>query len=51
MSRMTRIGLIGIPLLCVAIQVVPYGRDYGNPPVVREPAWADDGTRALAKRA
>lgn len=51
MNRMMRLGLIGIPLLCVAIQAVPYGRDHANPPVVREPAWAGDGTRELAKRA
>lgn len=51
MNRMMRLGLIGIPLLCVAIQAVPYGRERANPPVVHEPAWAGDGTRALAKRA
>lgn len=32
------------------IQLVPYGRDHTNPPVVQEPAW-DAQTRALAKRA
>ena len=32
------------------IQLVPYGRDHTNPPVVREPAW-DAQTRALAQRA
>ena len=34
-----------------AIQLVPYGRDHANPPVVQEPAWADAQTRALAVRA
>ena len=32
------------------IQLVPYGRDHTNPPVVQEPAW-DAQTRALAQRA
>lgn len=34
-----------------AIQLVPYGREHSNPPVVREPAWDQAGTRALAARA
>ena len=38
-------------LLMAAIQLVPYGRDHANPPVVQEPAWADAQTRALAVRA
>jgi hypothetical protein len=33
------------------IQLVPYGRDHTNPPVVAEPAWDSPATRALAKRA
>jgi hypothetical protein len=38
-------------LVGAAIQVVPYGRDYTNPPVVAEPAWDSVSTRQLAKRA
>jgi hypothetical protein len=34
-----------------AIQVVPYGRNHTNPPVIREPLWDSPDTRALAKRA
>lgn len=32
------------------IQLVPYGHNHQNPPVLQEPAW-DAPTRALAKRA
>jgi cytochrome c551/c552 len=42
--------LVGIAGLLIA-QVVPYGRNHTNPPVVREPAWDSPQTRALAKRA
>lgn len=38
----TIIGLIGFVLL---IQLVPYGRDHSNPPVVQEPHWDDPRTR------
>jgi len=37
--------------LFLAIQLVPYGRDQTNPPVVSEPGWNLPGTRALAERA
>jgi len=33
------------------IQLVPYGREHINPPVIREPAWDSPGTRTLAKQA
>lgn len=35
----------------VLAQLVPYGRDHTNPPVVAEPAWDHPATRALAVRA
>jgi len=38
------VGLVGI-------QLVPYGRDHTNPPVVAEPTWNHAVTRELAKRA
>ena len=37
--------------VALAIQVVPYGRNHANPPVMREPAWDSPATRQLAKRA
>jgi mono/diheme cytochrome c family protein len=33
------------------IQLVPYGRDHNNPPVVNEPNWDSPQTRELAQRA
>jgi hypothetical protein len=33
------------------IQLVPFGRDHANPPVVQEPKWDSPATRELAKRA
>jgi len=35
----------------LAIQLVPYGRDHTNPPVIAEPAWDSTVTRDLAVRA
>ena len=37
-------GLVGLS----AIQLVPYGRDHTNPPVVTEPPWDSQTTRDLA---
>ena len=45
-----RIG-IGILLTLLAVQLVPYGRDHTNPPVIGEPMWDAPETRALAKQA
>ncbi|HEY5946078.1 MAG TPA: heme-binding domain-containing protein [Kofleriaceae bacterium] len=39
------IGFFGV------IQLVPFGRDHTNPPVVAEPAWDSPATRQLAVRA
>jgi hypothetical protein len=39
---------IGVFLL---IQLIPYGKDHNNPPVVNEPNWDNQQTRELAKRA
>ena len=45
------IPLGGMLLVVAAIQVVPYGQDHTNPPIVKEPAWNSASTRQLAKRA
>ena len=45
-----RVGL-GLPVVFLALQLVPYGRDHVNPPTVSEPAWDSPATRALAKQA
>lgn len=46
----TRIALVAIALLVLA-QLVPYGRDHTNPPVIAEPAWDAPRTRELFFRA
>lgn len=54
MRQRTKI-LLGIPIAiagaAVVIQLVPYGRDHVNPPVVVEPRWDQASTRELAVRA
>jgi len=44
------IVLLGLALFA-AIQLVPYGRDHQNPPVVQEPQWGTPEARAIAQRA
>lgn len=38
-------------LLFGLIQLIPYGHNHTNPPVVQEPNWDSPATRDLAKRA
>lgn len=50
-KRIIKIGLIvGIGGF-VLIQLVPYGRNHSNPPVLSEPNWDSPQTRELAQRA
>ena len=52
MKRWKKIVLwvvVGGLVLFGLIQLVPYGRDHTNPPVVKEPAWDSPQTRAIAK--
>ncbi len=51
MSRWIRWTLGGIVVLLLLLQIVPYGRDHANPPVLREPAWDGPQTRGLSVRA
>lgn len=44
-------GIAAAAIGFLAIQLVPYGRDHANPPVVAEPAWNSPATRELAVRA
>ncbi len=51
---MKRIALIVVGVLVggfLLIQLVPYGRNHTNPPVLQEPNWDSPETRALAERA
>ncbi|GAB4497283.1 MAG: hypothetical protein OHK0052_08610 [Anaerolineales bacterium] len=41
----------GALVLFGLIQLVPYGRNHTNPPVVQEPNWSSPEVRALAQRA
>jgi hypothetical protein len=43
--------LVVIVLCPLMAQLVPYGRNHTNPPVVSEPKWDSPQTRALAQRA
>ncbi len=38
-------------VLVLLIQLVPYGRNHQNPPVLQELPWPDTETRAIAQRA
>ncbi|UFS62577.1 heme-binding domain-containing protein [Sulfurimonas sp. HSL-3221] len=43
--------LIGALAFVTAIQIIPFGHDHTNPPVVAEPAWDTPQTRTLFMRA
>ncbi|MDP9496018.1 MAG: heme-binding domain-containing protein [Actinomycetota bacterium] len=51
MWRLLKWSLAGFGCLLLLAQVVPYGRDHDNPPVLAEPAWDTPATRELAVRA
>ncbi|HVJ20025.1 MAG TPA: heme-binding domain-containing protein [Polyangiaceae bacterium] len=46
-----KLSLTALATLGLLIQLVPYGRDHSNPPVVQEPRWDRPLTRELAARA
>ncbi|NCO53153.1 MAG: heme-binding domain-containing protein [Deltaproteobacteria bacterium] len=45
-----KLTLIAVALV-VFIQVIPYGKNHQNPPVLQEPAWSSPVTRSLFMRA
>ena len=46
------LAVLGVALvLFLVIQLVPYGRNHTNPPVVSEPAWDSAQTEQLARQA
>jgi hypothetical protein len=45
------IVVVAVVAFFILLQLVPYGRNHTNPPVVKEPAWDSPQTRALAVRA
>jgi hypothetical protein len=44
-------AIVGVLAIGLAIQVVPFGREHSNPPVLLEPSWDAPQTRELAARA
>jgi mono/diheme cytochrome c family protein len=49
-NKFVRVVLILVAIFLV-IQLIPFGKDHTNPPVVAEPNWNSPQTRALAQRA
>ena len=43
--------ILGMAILFLAAQLIPFGRDHTNPAVQQEPQWDTPQTRELAKRA
>ncbi len=50
-KRIIKIGLVVVVGGFLLIQLVPYGRDHNNPPVVGEPNWDSPQTRELTQQA
>jgi mono/diheme cytochrome c family protein len=50
-KRIMVAGLAGLVALLLLIQVVPYGRDHTNPPVLAAPQWDNPQTQVLFDRA
>lgn len=51
MRRFLKWTLAILGSFLVLAQLVPYGRNHDNPPIVAEPAWNSPATRELAHRA
>lgn len=51
MKKILLAGFVAAAVLFVVLQLVPYGRDRTNPPVVKEPQWDAPRTQELARRA
>jgi hypothetical protein len=49
--RWVKWGLGALLTAALVVQLIPYGRDHTNPPVVTEPQWDSPQTRDLAVRA
>jgi mono/diheme cytochrome c family protein len=51
LSKFVIIFISAAIALFLLIQLVPFGRDHTNPPVVQEPQWDSPQTRELMQRA
>jgi hypothetical protein len=50
MNMLAKIILAAV-IFSIAIQLIPYGNNHANPPILREPAWDSPTTRILAQKA
>ncbi len=48
LRRIARFTLLGLLALLLLIQLVPYGRDHGNPPLSKAAIWTDPQGEQLA---
>lgn len=51
MKKIINFSISGLLVLFILIQLIPFGRQHTNPPVVQEPQWDSVQTRELAQRA
>jgi hypothetical protein len=51
MKRILLFIVVGLSVLGLLIQLIPYGHNHTNPPVNAEPNWDSPETRTLAQRA
>ena len=51
MKKIIGYVVLGSIILFGLIQLVPYGRNHANPPIIAEPEWDSPATRDLAVRA
>lgn len=51
LGRLITSSLVGLIVVGLVIQVIPFGRSRSNPPVTEEPAWDAPRTRELVVRA
>jgi len=51
MKKIIIFTLVSLVAFFLLIQLIPFGRQHANPPVVQEPQWDSAQTRELAQRA
>lgn len=51
MSKIFLYAIGGIAIVLLAAQLVPYGHQHTNPPVVQTPVWNSPQTQAMVERA
>ena len=57
MKKLTKVVILFLAILAILaigfilLQLIPYGKNHTNPPVIQEPPWDSAVTRELAQRA